>query len=267
MLYVISVICYLIRICVYTSYHCELVVGLRARFCTLLEVWVGWELGCWHLIRKRSVRRGSGAPSTDGPGAWLHTTYIQPTYIPPSHKIVGTQFCVTLSHPSFRTFSLKRMDHTDIKSKDFLSGNKTHTYSVVVVRYEVYVYTTDRIKKLPITRFTSKLSWLSWVLSHKIVLYVWYVTGIWNTESTPSQLVSYVSVSTQWSYTSRSVVFHTSCVLYLTRHWNKILLPLIIGVCKIKLEPREVRGSHINRTHPLISWTVTVKTEAPWEDE
>ncbi len=28
-----------------TSYHCELVVGLRVRFCTLLEVWGGWELG------------------------------------------------------------------------------------------------------------------------------------------------------------------------------------------------------------------------------
>ena len=33
-----------------TSYHYwELVVGLRTQFCTLLEVWVGWELGCWLL--------------------------------------------------------------------------------------------------------------------------------------------------------------------------------------------------------------------------
>ncbi len=31
-------------------------------------------------------------------------------------------------YPSFRTFSLKRMDHTDIKSKDFSSVNKTLTY-------------------------------------------------------------------------------------------------------------------------------------------
>jgi hypothetical protein len=38
MLHVISVICYLMRICVYTSYYCELVVGLRAQFCTLLKV-------------------------------------------------------------------------------------------------------------------------------------------------------------------------------------------------------------------------------------
>jgi hypothetical protein len=45
-LYVFSVICYLIPICVYTSYHCELVVGLRAQFYTLLEVWGDWELGC-----------------------------------------------------------------------------------------------------------------------------------------------------------------------------------------------------------------------------
>jgi hypothetical protein len=26
--------------------YCELVVGLRAQFCTVLEVWGGWELGC-----------------------------------------------------------------------------------------------------------------------------------------------------------------------------------------------------------------------------
>jgi hypothetical protein len=29
----------------------------------------------------------------------LHATYIQPTYIPHTHKIVGTQFCFTLSRP------------------------------------------------------------------------------------------------------------------------------------------------------------------------
>ena len=33
MLHVISVVCYLMRICVCTSYYCGLVVGLRARFC------------------------------------------------------------------------------------------------------------------------------------------------------------------------------------------------------------------------------------------
>ena len=49
-----------------------------------------------------------------------------------TYKIVGTQFCVTLSHPSFKTFTLldtARIDHTDIKSKDFSSGNKTHLQS------------------------------------------------------------------------------------------------------------------------------------------
>ena len=40
MLYVISVKCYLMRICVFTSYHCELVVGLRTWFCTFFRgVW------------------------------------------------------------------------------------------------------------------------------------------------------------------------------------------------------------------------------------
>ena len=46
MLHDISVICYLRRICICTSYYCELVVGLRTQFYTLLEVWGGWELGC-----------------------------------------------------------------------------------------------------------------------------------------------------------------------------------------------------------------------------
>jgi hypothetical protein len=41
MLHVISVICYLTRICICTSYYCELVVGLRTQFYTLLEVWGG----------------------------------------------------------------------------------------------------------------------------------------------------------------------------------------------------------------------------------
>jgi hypothetical protein len=48
MLHVISVICYLMCICIYTSYYCELVVGLR-HSSTPLDVWGGWELGCWHL--------------------------------------------------------------------------------------------------------------------------------------------------------------------------------------------------------------------------
>ena len=51
MLYVISVICYLMLICVWISYHCEPVVGLRVRFCTLLETGhvspdVNWGGGC-----------------------------------------------------------------------------------------------------------------------------------------------------------------------------------------------------------------------------
>jgi hypothetical protein len=53
--YVTCYFCYvfLIRICIFTSYYCELVVGLRSQFYTLLEVWEGLELGCWLLTRKR----------------------------------------------------------------------------------------------------------------------------------------------------------------------------------------------------------------------
>jgi hypothetical protein len=51
----------------HTSY--KVVVGLGAQLCTPFEVWV-LGVGCRRLGRKRSVRRGSGAPSTDDPEAW-----------------------------------------------------------------------------------------------------------------------------------------------------------------------------------------------------
>ncbi len=53
---------------------------------------------------------------------------LEHDYIPHTHKIVGTQFCDTLSHPSFRTFSLLELT-TLIKSKDFSKEIKdTHYY-------------------------------------------------------------------------------------------------------------------------------------------
>ena len=45
---------------------------------------------------------------------------------------------------SLTTFSLKRMDHTDIKSKDFSSGNKTHTYSTHSLTDTIYTHGCDR---------------------------------------------------------------------------------------------------------------------------
>ena len=44
--YMLFLLYILTRICIWTSYYCELVVGLRVQFYTLLEVWGGWELGC-----------------------------------------------------------------------------------------------------------------------------------------------------------------------------------------------------------------------------
>jgi hypothetical protein len=54
------------RICVIT-YTCEVVVGPGAQLCTLLEVWV-LGVGMSTLDVQTAVRRGSGDPSTDGPG-------------------------------------------------------------------------------------------------------------------------------------------------------------------------------------------------------
>ncbi len=47
----------------------KVVVGPGAQFCTLLEVWV-LGVGMSTLGAQTAVRRGSGVPSTDGPGAW-----------------------------------------------------------------------------------------------------------------------------------------------------------------------------------------------------
>ena len=47
-----------------------MVVEPGAQLCTPLKV-NRRKLGCRRLARKRSVRRGSGAPDADGPGACL----------------------------------------------------------------------------------------------------------------------------------------------------------------------------------------------------
>jgi hypothetical protein len=55
------------RICVIT-YYCEVVAGPGAQICRLLELWVlGVEMSMFGA--QTAVRRGSGAPSTDDPGA------------------------------------------------------------------------------------------------------------------------------------------------------------------------------------------------------
>jgi hypothetical protein len=49
------------------------VVGPGTQICTLLEVWV-LGVGMSTLVAQTTVRRGSGAPSTDDPGASSSTS-------------------------------------------------------------------------------------------------------------------------------------------------------------------------------------------------
>ena len=49
--------------------YCQVVVEPGAQLCTLLEVWV-LGVGMSTLGAQTAVRRVSGAPSTDGHGAW-----------------------------------------------------------------------------------------------------------------------------------------------------------------------------------------------------
>ncbi len=74
------------RIFVITSYYCKVLVGRRAQFCTLLEVWGDWELGCWHLTRKRLCTPRIGSSKYRWPWSM--------------GKIVGTQFLRQLRHPT-----------------------------------------------------------------------------------------------------------------------------------------------------------------------
>jgi hypothetical protein len=85
---VISVICYLMRICVCTSYYCELVVGLRAQFCTVRGVG-GLGIRMLTLDTKTSLYaedRGLQVPMV------LEHDYIPHTYNPHTYH-VHTQNC------------------------------------------------------------------------------------------------------------------------------------------------------------------------------
>ena len=104
------------RICVIT-YCCEVVVGPGAHLCTQLEVWV-LGVGMSKLGAQTAVRRGSGAPSTDGPGAWQHL--IGPDFPSIETRQLGRGFQIGMFRPI-------RVDHTNclqvaIKTHSFIDG-------------------------------------------------------------------------------------------------------------------------------------------------
>jgi hypothetical protein len=100
------------HICVIT-YCCKVVVGPGAQLCTLLEVWV-LGVGMSKLGAQTDVRRGSGAPSTDDPGAWQHL--IGPDFPSIETRQLGRGFQIGM----FRTI---RVDHTNCLQVDI----KTHS--------------------------------------------------------------------------------------------------------------------------------------------
>jgi hypothetical protein len=101
----------------------EGVVALRSAtdsteqwFCTQLEVWV-LGVGMSKLVAQTVVHRGSGAPSTDGPGAWQHL--IGPDFPSVETRQLGRGFQIGM-------FQSIRVDHTnclqvDIKTHSFIS--------------------------------------------------------------------------------------------------------------------------------------------------
>ena len=104
------------RICVIT-YCCEVVVGPGAHLCTQLEVWV-LGVGMSKLGAQTVVHQGSGAPSTDGPGAWQHL--IGPDFPSIETRQLGRGFQIGMFRPI-------RVDHTNclqvaIKTHSFIDG-------------------------------------------------------------------------------------------------------------------------------------------------
>ena len=83
-----DIICYLMRICVITSYYCKVVVGLEAQFCTLTTVRGVRGLG----IRMLTIDKKTCLYAED--------RGLQVPMVLQHDKIVGTQFCDTLSHTS-----------------------------------------------------------------------------------------------------------------------------------------------------------------------
>jgi hypothetical protein len=104
------------RICVIT-YCCKVVVGPGAHLCTRLEVWV-LGVGMSKIGAQTAVRRGSGAPSTDDPGAWQHL--IGPDFPSIETRQLGRGFQIGMFRPI-------RVDHTNclqvvIKTHSFIGG-------------------------------------------------------------------------------------------------------------------------------------------------
>ena len=71
------------RICVITSYYCKVVVGLETQFCTLVRGVRGLGIRMLTLDTKTSL--------------YVEDRGLQVPMVLEDDKIVGTQFCDTLS--------------------------------------------------------------------------------------------------------------------------------------------------------------------------
>ena len=103
----------------HTSY--KVVVGLGAQLCTQLEVWV-LGVGMSKFGSQTVVHQGSGAPSTDGPGAWQHL--IGPDFPSIETRQLGRGFQIGMFRPI-------RVDHTNclqvaIKTHSFIHSRRSN---------------------------------------------------------------------------------------------------------------------------------------------
>jgi hypothetical protein len=102
------------RICVIT-YYCKMFKSGGGTWGTCLYTVSGVGSGMTH---KRSVRRGSGAPSTDDPGAWQHL--IGPDFPSIETRQLARGFQIGVFRPI-------RVDHTNCLQV----AVKTHSFFIL----------------------------------------------------------------------------------------------------------------------------------------
>jgi hypothetical protein len=94
-----------------------LVLVPGAQLCTLLEVWF-LGVGMSTLDAQTTVPRGSGAPSTDVPGAWQHL--IGPDFLSIETRQLVRGFQIGMFRPI-------RVDHTNCLQVDIKTHSVDHT--------------------------------------------------------------------------------------------------------------------------------------------
>ncbi len=123
-------------ICVITSYYYKVVVGLETQFCTLLDVWGGWDLGCWLLTRRLCTTRIGGSKYR---GPWSMTKFF---------RLDHTNFWVSIKQTTIETLnpgSIAKIYTTDVDDEEHFDGFCLcfRPQILRIVRVDIRAFTLD----------------------------------------------------------------------------------------------------------------------------